>query len=190
MIDRLHRVSPVEPAVTLVDTKEHLRVDFDDEDSLIDTYIRAATDAIERRVGSSLTQQTYELVLDKFAHEIDLVMRPIIAVNSVTYTDTALAEQTFSSSNYEVDLKHGRLRLVPEADWPELGGRYNAVTINFDAGWTAVTLPHSLKVAVLLTVSHLYHHREAVTEVQASIQELPLGVDMLIDSYKVSRFGV
>ncbi|PRX17224.1 putative phage protein (predicted DNA packaging)/uncharacterized phiE125 gp8 family phage protein, partial [Orenia metallireducens] len=51
-----------EPAVTpitVAEVKEHLQIDNNDEDSLLDSYIKAATKAVENITGRSLITQSW-----------------------------------------------------------------------------------------------------------------------------------
>jgi hypothetical protein len=61
----LHFINPpTEPVLTLADAKPHLRVDHNDDDSLITALIAAATARLDGRdgiLGRWLRQQTWEL---------------------------------------------------------------------------------------------------------------------------------
>ena len=189
MWENLHRVAGVVPAVSLQEAKLHLRVDFTDDDFLIDTLVRTATSVIENRIGGCIQQQSIDLLLDKFPTVVEFGMAPIVSVTSVQYI-TGDVLTVWASSNYEVDLKLGRLRPVSTSAWPERDDVFNAVQIRFVAGYASEALiPKELTTAVLLLVGHYYANREAViTGTIAS--ELPLGVEALIESHKRGLFGV
>ena len=77
--------------------------------------------------------------------------------------------------------------------WPLLGITPGAAKVKFTTGFgaTADAVPEDLKHAVLLLVSHFYNHRDAVVGVdnRDSSGPLPLGVDSILDRYRVGRIA-
>src|SRR5690606_32667448 len=77
---------PVLP-VSLEAAKAHLRVDTEDEDSLISDLISAATDYVENWTGRALVQQVWEAYYPNFYPKIYLPKPPITEIESVYYKD-------------------------------------------------------------------------------------------------------
>ncbi len=58
--------APAEEPITLLEAKQHLRVDVDDDDALIGSLITAARQAAETLTGRQLMTARWRLVLDAF----------------------------------------------------------------------------------------------------------------------------
>ena len=170
--------------MTTQEAKDHLRVDFDDEDTLIDAYLEAATRHVESASGVALRSQTWTLTLDGFDRRcISLPGGRVGAVNSVKYYDLEETQQTLSSSEYTVTL--GMVPAVVEAPngWPGTQVRVGAVEIEYTVGGV---VPAGLLQAVRLILSHWYENREASAERMA---KLPFGVDELINANAAGWYG-
>src|SRR5262245_61208300 len=108
MMTSLRIITPpdVQP-LTLAETKEHLRVDITDEDTLIGLHIEAATSFIEKFLGRALVTQTWEMAIDQFPTDgkktIAIPLPPLQSVTSIKYDDTGNVERTLSGSGYMVD---------------------------------------------------------------------------------------
>ena len=158
---------PVAYPVTLAEAKAHLRVDHNDEDALITTFLAASTDFCEAFLGRALMPQTWELVLDQFpTNEIKLPKPPLIEVLSVQYDDGAGDLQSYTS--YSMDNVSEPGWIVPDGSWPGTFDGINAVRIRYRAGYfvsdspTDTKVPDDLKAAVLLYMGSLYANRETI----------------------------
>lgn len=183
---RATRVSaPIDP-ISLGEAREWLRVDGTAEDYHILTALRAAADNLEgpNGAGIALSPTQWDYTLDSFPREIRIGLVPLISVDSITYTDTAGASQTFAASDYEVSLQRGLIRPVATASWPGTDSAYDAVTIRFTAGYN--DLPGDLQMAVQLLMAHYFENREATG---MRLEELPFGVRTIIERYRQGRFG-
>jgi len=184
-MDFVRTVDPVQEPVTVNDAKLHCRalIDVNDEDSIINTYIRAARELGEGRTGRGWYTQTWKATASGFADEMPLQMAgPLQSVTSVKYYDSDGALQTLSSSNYTVDTVStpGRVCLAPGYTWPSLQAdrRSWRVEIIYVVGQTSVAaIPSAFKVGTLLMVDHLYENRSVVqVGVGIGAVELPLTV--------------
>ena len=200
MWDRLTLVTgPVDPAVSLVGAKAHLRVDHDADDALIEALVEAASGMIDGPdgIGFCLQEQTWRLTLDGFnefgwgrLHSTDdgrrdlrirLPLRPVVSVQSIQYVDTSGDEQAMDAADYRVSIAGGTATLTPVSSWPTPRDEPGAVRIEFKAGEGT---PDALRAAILLMVGHLYEHREAVSE---AMQETPLAWDAIVNRYRSGR---
>lgn len=182
---------PVQNDVLAVeDAKKHLRVDFDDDDDLIESYIATAIQNVDGRdgwLGRALVEQTWELRLPDFGGPvIPIPLPPLIAVESVKYYDAADVLQTLSADAYEVAGVggFGKARLVLKSGqaWPVLAKRSENVVIRFTAGYE--TVPAPILTAIKHQVGAMYENREAVV-VNASVTKLPGGVEAMLMPYRV-----
>lgn len=173
--------------VTLAEAKQQCRVSHDDENGLIEAYIKAATNHVERILDLSLMERTWRLTLDTFSDAIELPRGPVQSVTSVQYVDEDGATQTFSSDDYTTDLLGTRQWVVlnSDASWPTILDAVNAVSVTYVAGFDE--LPDTfadLKAAILLLVAHWFENRSAVV-VGNTPTELPLAVDALMHSHRL-----
>lgn len=159
--------APSSYPVTTADAKSHLRVDISDDDTLIASYIAAATDYAESYTGRSYVQRTYRADVPYFVDEICLANGPVISVSSVKYYDTASPSvlQTWDAGNYQ--LFYNVVRRVSGVTFPSTYDRPDAVQIEYTAGYLdnnspqAENIPDAVKQAILLLVGDYYENREA-----------------------------
>ena len=182
----------VEP-VSLAEAKAHLRIDIDDDDTLIGGLITAARSHLEgiARPKLAMITQTWDYIADSFPQGDTFEMRPypLQSITSIKYTNSAGVEATFSSANYQVDASSqpGRLRLKTAASWPAVTLReMNGLAIRFVAGYGAAgsAVPIQLRQAVLLLVGHWYENREPVLTTGMMVAPLPMTVDALFRNWR------
>ena len=171
----------------------HLRVDFNDDFTLIAGLVAAATawlDGWSGILGRALVTQTWRLYFDHGFPEqtIRLPLPPLIGVTSIQYVDINGATQTVSPADYQVlDGPRAAVRPVYGQIWPVTLAQARACWIEFECGYGAASeVPAAIKAAALLMISHLYFHRDAVVGVEQrdSSTPLPLGVAELLGPYR------
>lgn len=181
--------APTAMPVTRNEAKLHCRIDGNDEDTLIDGLIAAATDFVEKYTGSAIMTQTWRLTLDKFEDTILLPIGPVQAVNSITYYDVNGAQQNLSATVYQVDLTNDPQRIVrsPEAEWPSVDDRVNAISVTFTSG--SAVAPTSIKQSLLLLIGDWYRNREntIVGAGSTATPQMPFAVHALLSNYR--RYG-
>lgn len=181
--------------VTVAEAKAHLRVDFSEDDTLIDACIRAATDEAEKFTGRALMGQVFDLYLDEFpdTNEIKIPNPPLIEVIGLFYRDNAGDEAEWAAANYAVDSASEPARIVPAYghSWPTPREIVNAVRVRFRAGFvnedvSPVTgeVPYAIKAAILLIIGTLYAHRETVV-IGMGANLLPWSAEQLLRRYRV-----
>lgn len=183
--------------ITLAQAKAHLRVDTDDDNTMIEAFIEAATEAAELFQGRALIDQTWDLYLDAWpdstweglrrVYAIELPKPPTIEVVGVFYLDSAGVEQTLSDALYTADVNNEPGRVVLKSGtWPTLPKLANAVRVRFRAGCLDQTVspavenvPKTTKAAILITIGDLYTHRESVV-VGQTVARLPHSAEWLL----------
>ena len=182
--------SPGAEPLTVVEAKQHLRVEHSVDDALIGALITVARQRCEHETQRALVNQVWERVLDGFPGvELLLGRPPVRQVQSITYLDAAGDSQTLPSASYVLDADAEEGWVLPAADevWPETADSVNAVRVRFEAGYgdTGAAVPAALRQWMLLQVGALYAFRESIAA-GASIHELPgRFVDSLLDPYRV-----
>jgi uncharacterized phiE125 gp8 family phage protein len=184
-----------EPAAEPVSTSEaktHLRVTGSDDDTYIDTLVKAARRNVENHLRRALITQTRALRLDGFPCEeyIELPYGPVQSVSSVAYLDADGTTQTWSSANYRVDIYSvpPRISLAYGISWPTTRGVSHSLTVTYICGYGAAgsAVPAEIVHAIKLIVGHLYENREE--NVAFSMEAMPFGVNALLSPYRTWSF--
>lgn len=178
--------------VSLQEAKDHLRIEHDDQDALIEALITAARqnlDGPDGTLGRCLISQTLRLTLDEFPREIVLPCPPLISVTSIEYMDGGSPTYTELAS-YQVASKAEPALIKPAYGeyWPVVQcGNYDAVRVTYTAGYGAYpgAVPLAIKQAMLLMIGDMYENTEA--SVNQIIQPNPT-VDRLLGPFKVHSF--
>jgi uncharacterized phiE125 gp8 family phage protein len=185
---------PSSEPVTLAEAKLHLREDGDDQDSVINTFIGAATAHCEAFLGRALISRTLDYFIDAFPSDnkpAKLPLPPLISVTGVFYTDADGVEQEFT--DFETDTAHepGRIYLAPSVSWPTPRDSEASVRIRYRAGYVDTdpspdtgSVPDDIKAAILLTIGTLYENRETIVIGQSAIL-LPWSAEQLLRRHRV-----
>lgn len=177
--------------ITLAQLKAQCRVDTSDDDTVLTLAIAAARAKAENYTGTAIVSQTWDQTLDTFPNaEIELLKPPVTAITSVSYVDTAGANQVLASSNYRLDDSTYPGWLLPafDVEWPATQDQANAVTIRFVTGYAdEAAVPGDMKAWILLTAAFIYAQREAMV-LGGKVAEIPSRfVDALLDPYRVFK---
>jgi uncharacterized phiE125 gp8 family phage protein len=169
----------IEP-VSLAAAKLHLRVDHDDEDTLITSKMLSARLALESICRRAFLTQTLEMRLDEFpGRRFELPYPPLQSISSIKYVDSDNVEHTVANTSYGFDAyaEPGIVYLRDGYSWPgvsliAVGG----FRVQYVAGWTAAeAVPETIKNAILLLTGQLYENREE-TVVAAGLTKVSMGV--------------
>jgi hypothetical protein len=203
--------APATEPVTLTEAKSYLRIDTSDEDTILGTFISAATMVIENYTNRKFINQTWDLWLDCFPYSMNFdamipegvtdgklseyltakhyIEIPIYPLSSIvhlkTYTDADVAT-TMTSTDYiaDVSTEPARLSLKNGTTWPTTFLRpVRGIQIQFVAGYgsTAASTPTPIKQAILMLVGQMYSTR--------GCEDVKINNSMmaLISSYVVRR---
>lgn len=180
--------APAEAPVSVSEAKAHCRVDVTDENNLLQALIAAAVthlDGWSGILGRCLVRQTWRQDFDGFAWCLRLPLAPAIEVTSVTYKDTAGAEQTVAAPSYQLlaDERGPFVRFASTFSAPSLQTDRPAVSVTYAAGYGGPDdVPQAIKHAMLLLIGHWYENREAV--VAGSMSAAPMAVDALLTPFR------
>jgi len=171
--------------ISLATAKAHLRVDTTDEDTLITSLINTAGEVVEEYTGQYLSSCSFIYYADAFQSVMRVHAGPGVRINEVEYIKDDGTTNTWSSSNYHVDVKSYPMRVQFDDLPSSVDDSVHAVRIKGDAGFS--TVPSALKSAMLLIIGHLYEHRK---DVLVGVQSAPLvhGARYLMDKFKPSTF--
>lgn len=160
-------VAPTEEPVSVAEMKANSRIDHNEEDALLATYIAAARRTCEDISRRAFVTRTYVAKLHRWpgAEYIALPHPPLQSVTSIVYTDENGTPATYSSANYVVDThsEPGRIWLKADASWPDVTLQVGLpIAITFVAGFgEAEDVPDTYKMAILAYAGAYYENREA-----------------------------
>ncbi len=201
-------------AVATSEQKSFMRVDFNDDDTLIGELIKVAQNNVEEYTGRAITQQTLQLFLDRLPYYRDENLRegvytapdlnvsadyivlpkpPVASITHVKYYSNDNTASTFAASNYfaDVDSTSARVVLKNGVSWPTLTElrQANAYEVQYVAGYgaNASDVPTPIIQAIKLLTTHLYENREMVTSM--SVNSIPYTVGQLLQPYRVIRLN-
>ena len=177
---------PAQLPVTLTEMKQFLRIDGDDENELLSTFLETAVTSAEQFLRRSLITQTWKLTLDRFPELANgryadfegMIERPVSYVlnqageiylprgkaNSVTSLvtyDDSNTTSTFSASNYTLNTATDRISLNSGQAWPGALRDRAAVEITYVAGYglTSASVPQPIRTAIMMAAGKIYDER-------------------------------
>jgi uncharacterized phiE125 gp8 family phage protein len=185
----MHRVvtPPANEPINLDEAKAQCRVDGDYEDALLTAYIQAAREHGEGMAERAFITQTIEAVFPRFPSPgwpVMLPRPPLLAVESVTYTDSAGEEQVLDHAAYAVDTVSEPGRITPVGSWPVSTN----VRVRYTAGYgdEAEDVPQCYRQGIRLLVGHWYANRESVV-IGTIATNVPQAADALFGYGRIYR---
>ncbi len=179
---------PTSEPVSLHVAKLQTRVRHDDEDTLIQDFVRAARRKVESDAGVQIMPATWEASWASFpGSEFCLELPPLVAITSIEYTDEDDANQVVPTTVYDVDttVSPGVVFLRSGEAWPVAKRERGSVRVTYQAGWSS-GVPEHVEQAVRLLVGHYYENRESVVVGDRFVAtSVPHGYDSLISSFSV-----
>jgi hypothetical protein len=206
-------IGPAAEPLTLSEAKSWLRIDGDDDDTLISQLIGTATAAAEQYLRRSLINQTLKLTIDlcnsgfdsilgdgvynlpetllygALPHPIELPRGPIVSVTSITTYDISNTSSVYSSANYFVDTAGEKIVLNVGSIWPSNLRQAAACEVLYVAGYgaTASSVPQGIKMAMLIHIASIYEQRGMCEDAM----DLPPGAKNLLKQFRImgNRLG-
>ena len=183
----------IEP-VPYQELQSHLRVTTDREKGLIVDLGVAAREYVEHQTHRALNTQTWDWSLDRFpcGDVFALPKAPLISVTSITYYDTALVLQTWSSSYYTVNApagphcSPGTIALVSGQVYPATRSAPDSVIVRFIAGYGKgeSDVPFMLRNAIKLMVGHWFNAGRELVAPDRTLAQVPVTIDAMIWPFK------
>lgn len=179
---------PSEEPVSVTEAKTHLRIDGNDEDTVIASLILAARLHIERMLDLALITQRWSLYLDRWPEcgQVEIPLGPVQAVDSVTVYSAEHVGTVLDPEFYFVDTASRPARVVRNGNlsWPVPGRAANGIEIGFTAGYgpAARDVPPPVRHAILLLVAHWYEEREPVA--LGSPVQVPMTIASLVAPFR------
>lgn len=175
---------PLSEPVTLAELKDHLRLDHNGEDALLNSLISTARQYLEQRTSLALIDQSWRLCLDHWPNGncVMLHKSPVQTIDNIEQFDIDGLPQTLSSASMLLDGKSKPARLYVGAQSAP-GQAINGIEITFTAGFgTASDVPDTLKRAILIHAAHMYEFRGVISADQQPAS-VPEGYEVLLSPW-------
>ena len=175
---------PASEPMTLDEVKAALRIDHDDDDTLLGGMISTARTYIERRLDLALLEQVWNYRHDGPVHHL-LPLRPgrVTEILSVSVTEEDGTTNTISENDWR--LTGARPEMLDLCLPAGVSGPFHT-DVQFRSGAvSADDIPADLLRAVYLLTAHYYEERELFRSQR--YVSVPLGVENLIEAYKEVR---
>lgn len=164
-------VAPVNYPIDFELLKEHLVIEHDQDETLLDAYIAGVVSQLDPPygfLGRSMITQTLQYWVKEFpsGHLLKLPFPPLQSVSSVKYYDDDEVLQTMSAGDYSVitHTEPGYIELgYDDEEWPtDLSDRKYPIVIEYVAGYgdTYADVPMGLRLWMMMTIADTYMQRE------------------------------
>lgn len=177
---------PGAEAITLAETKAHLRLDGEHEDALLSALIRTAREHLERETGLCPMRQTYRLYLDEWPKDgvIQIAKGPVQAIEKILVFDDAGDPLDVTGTDRLLDGEARPARLWLRQP-PNPGQPLNGIEIDFTAGFgeSGADVPDTLKRAMLIHIAHMFAFRGVVAAADQPAG-VPAGYERLIAPFR------
>jgi len=153
-----------DPLVTVEEAKVALGESGSDRNELIEHLILAAQSELDGPkgwAGISVAQQSVEVHFDRFCDRMQLPAGPVIAPATISYLDSAGAEQALDQAVFTL-LSNDCIVLTPNQSWPSTYTRAEAVTAAYDVGIEDQDDPRIalMKTAIIMHVRMTLDHED------------------------------
>lgn len=159
-----------EEPVTLPEAKNFLRIDFEEDNSYIDSLIATAREHIETISNIVLIEKEISIKVEDADSELKLPFEPFSQVVSV------IDEEGADISDYEIETDYegeARISFSTEQIFP--------VDVVYRSGFDLI--PRPLWQAILILVSHLYDNRQIFVSGR-NVNEIDFTLKALIAPHK------
>jgi len=130
--------------ISLAQAKEYLKIDYDDQDTVIQMMIDGAEEWLERFCGISFSTSDYaENIFSEGGYNLWPKYRPVNSITSVAYNGA-----TVDTDDYVLD--GNSIRRVGNRRWKE----YYQYTVRYNAGYS--TVPAGLKMVILQLIAKAF----------------------------------
>ena len=178
--------NPTTKVVTYLEIKEQLRIDSNDEQSLLEAYIDAATQMAENYCNRHFITHQYKLYFNEKVPRASLIfpnctLETTGSNNPVNWLDENGAEQ--SSDKAYIDKFANPSLIYLSSDFPSNTLQTNAANtfwfwFNSGFGDAATDTPEAIKQAIKLIVADMYYFREDRK------RAFPMASQILLQPYK------
>lgn len=164
----------VKALTDLNEVKQHLRVEHNLEDDLINRYIETAHNFVEDYTSLAIGVQKFEefLTPDLAERDVYLSMNPVNSIDSVVEINEETGEETTITDYVKIQNSMGmRIKTNPKRSYK----------VTYNAGYDFDCLPQQINQAILLSVADMYEHREE------RVKQKRTSVEYLLNQISIKR---
>jgi uncharacterized phiE125 gp8 family phage protein len=158
----------------LAEIKQHLRVEHDLENDLINRYIETAHNFVEDYTSLAIGPQNFEefLTPDIAENHVFLSMNPVNSITEVIEIDETTGVQTTTTDYISITNSLGvRIKASPNKSYK----------VTYNAGISLDSLPYQINHAILLSVADMYENREE------KVKQKRTSVEYLLNQISIKR---
>lgn len=191
---------PTEEPITLAQAKQWMKVDYSDDDEIIELLISAARRYVEAETRRLLPTQVWRLTRTQWPlwYRFAVPLCPVNGISAVQVRDAAGVFQSVSPALLALENGGGGgfIHIIGQVPTPALN-MPGGIQIDLNCGYgDAADVPEPLRHAILMLVAYWYEHR-AATETETTRTKrfdslmlsglVPDSVPALIAPFKVYR---
>ena len=172
---------------SVAEAKDFLRVEHDDDDTVIAALIAAARGHVEALSRRALLVQRWRFVLDAWPANgrLDPRMAPLRSVIAARVFDAANNAHSVDAGTFVVD---AAANIIASPCWalPQPGRFAAGIELDVELGYGALAsdVPDALRHAIRMLVAHWYENR-GLAAIGANVAMLPAGLGALIAPYRM-----
>lgn len=180
-------------ALPVADFRDHLRLgtgfaDDGAEDSLLETFLRAAIAAVEAWTGKVLLERdfSWSLMAWRDTRAQTLPVAPVSEINAIRIVDCLDWQSIVDPAKYRLQQDTHRPVLMARGSRLPTIPPQGSVSIEFTAGFGPAwpDVPADLAQAVMLLAAYYYEYRH---EMRVGGAVMPYGVSSLVDRWRNVR---
>lgn len=180
-------VAPTDLVVTVNELKAHLRVSHSDDDTYIQSLIKAATQFVEQYTRQVLPETTFVAYYD-YVSDLEITRYPISSITSIQYYDNSNSLQTIDSQYYETDLADFPARVWFNKEYEVYDFRPAGCLVTFVAGYSDVAdIDAGLKQVIMMIAADMYDQR--MNMVHGSSSKSVIDYGLLLTAWRKDYFA-
>ena len=149
--------------IGLTEAKNHLKVDFDDDNDLITGFIGSAIEDAENYTGTNIKEAKYTILAGGWIQNMEIHLSPVQSIETVKYYDDNNDIQTLDALKYKILQKDKFCSIVYFTDpdnLPDVYEKADTIEIKLTTGYADGKTPFSVMAAIKLILGDLYENRE------------------------------